>query len=41
MDVGAPGDKANLPCEIAGKWALATSLIGPKVIGGELEVPSH
>jgi hypothetical protein len=33
MDKGAAGDKAKQPCEISGKWALGTSLIGPRVAG--------
>ena len=39
MDVGAAGDKANQPCEISGKWPLATSLIGPGLAREGLEYP--
>lgn len=39
MDIGCSADKAKEPCEISGKWPLATSLIGHGVAGVDLGVP--
>ena len=39
-DIRPAGDKSNQPCEISGKWPLATSLIGPWVAGKGSAVPS-
>ena len=40
MDVGAAGDKANESYKNLDKWPRAISLIGPRVAGDGLGVPS-
>jgi hypothetical protein len=39
-DAGEAGNEASQPCEISGKWLLATFLVGPDVTVKDLGVLS-